>query len=201
MHNQPHKTHLLVPIIQGNQYSDCSGAEELGFAIPINTAQPIAQQLSTQGKVEHSYLGVQMITLTPALKTELDYKLQGKEENQGVLIVKVASGSPAQRAGFKAGHVIHKISNQPVMTVDQVQQMIEASSVGQNIALEIYRDMQSMNLTVTLQAIPTAQVRQYLCAASAHISINIRKERIWISSNLHYKPFRFGFLALLLPVV
>ena len=79
------------------------GAQGLGFAIPINNAQQIAQQLIKGGKAEHAYLGIAMQTLTPELKQELNRNLNTNIRlfnDQGVLIMQVVPGSPADKKWF-----------------------------------------------------------------------------------------------------
>jgi S1-C subfamily serine protease len=92
------------------------GAQGLGFAIPINTAERIANQLVAKGKVEHPFLGIQMVTLTPELKQNINSNPNAGlnvDEDQGVLIAKVMPNSPAAKAGLRAGDVIQKINGQP----------------------------------------------------------------------------------------
>ncbi len=138
------------------------GAQGLGFAIPINTAQQIANQLIRSGKVDHPYLGIQMATLTPALKERLSSDPNSNiriRDNQGVLIVAVARNSPAARAGLRPGDVIRKVGDRAVKTVDEVQQAVENSRVGGNLPVEISREGQGLTLPVVPGAFP-AQASQ-----------------------------------------
>jgi serine protease Do len=139
-----------------------SGAQGLGFAIPINTVQGISQQIITKGKVEHAYLGVQMLTLTPEVKEQLDAQSRGRisvEANQGILIVRVVSNSPADDAGLKAGDVIQSINNQSVTKTEQVQQLVERSQVGSQLTLEFQRGQKSEQVSVKLESLPTQSDR------------------------------------------
>lgn len=134
------------------------GAQGLGFAIPINTAQRIAGQLVAQGKVEHPFLGIQMVTLTPELKQNINSNPNAGlsvEEDQGVLIAKVMTNSPAAKAGLRPGDVIHKINSQPVKDAEDVQKSVEASRVGSNLQVELRRNQKDMNVTVHPGAFPT----------------------------------------------
>ncbi|HHP7230521.1 MAG TPA: HhoA/HhoB/HtrA family serine endopeptidase [Xenococcaceae cyanobacterium] len=118
-------------------------AQGLGFAIPIETAQRIADQLFTKGKAEHPYLGVHMVNLTPEAKQEinrqkaLDFTIT---EDKGVLIVKVVPSSPAEQAGFQVGDTIIKVGDRSVETSLQVQEVVEASEIGQILAIEVIRN-------------------------------------------------------------
>ncbi len=81
-------------------------AQGLGFAIPIETAKRVADQLFAKGKVEHPYLGVQMVDLTPALRKEINQDSDANlkvNQDEGVLIVRVFDSSPAAKAGIQQG--------------------------------------------------------------------------------------------------
>jgi Do/DeqQ family serine protease len=132
-------------------------AQGLGFAIPINTAQRIANQLVTQGKVEHPYLGIQMVTLTPELKKNLNSNPNGGlnvDEEQGVLIAKVMPTSPAAKAGLRAGDVIQKMNGQPVKEAEEIQKFVESTQVGGNLQIELRRNQKDLNITVQPGAVP-----------------------------------------------
>jgi S1-C subfamily serine protease len=134
-----------------------SGAQGLGFAIPINTVQGIAQQLITKGKVEHPYLGVQMVTLTPEIKQQLEIESDGRirvAADRGVLLIRVVPGSPAAEAGLRAGDVIQSINNQAVTKTEEVQQLVERSTVGSQLQVQIQRNQQSARVAVRLEALP-----------------------------------------------
>ncbi len=127
------------------------GAQGLGFAIPINTAQHISDQLIAKGKVEHPYLGIQMVALTPELKQNINSDINSGlsvDEDSGVLVVKVMPDSPATKAGLRAGDVIHQINAQTVTSAETVQQAVENSSVGGQLRLEIHRNGRNLNLAV-----------------------------------------------------
>jgi Do/DeqQ family serine protease len=134
------------------------GAQGLGFAIPINTAQRISNQLITTGKVQHPYLGIQMVGLTPELKQNINSDpnlgLNVTEDN-GVLVVKVVPNSPAAKAGIRPGDVIQKLNGQSVADAGSVQRAVENSQVGGDVRLELRRNGQNLNLGVQPGAFPT----------------------------------------------
>jgi S1-C subfamily serine protease len=134
------------------------GAQGLGFAIPINTAQRIADQLVAKGKVEHPYVGINMISLTPEIKQQVNNDPDGDltlQDDQGVLIARVMRNSPAARAGLRAGDVIRRINGQPVTKAEQVQQSVENASIGGTLQLEVRRNGQTITLTVQPGTFPT----------------------------------------------
>ncbi|MBW4473799.1 MAG: trypsin-like peptidase domain-containing protein [Stenomitos rutilans HA7619-LM2] len=134
------------------------GAQGLGFAIPINQAQRVANQLIATGKVDHPYIGVQMTNLTTATKDALNQDADlgvNVKANQGVVVVGIARRSPAASAGLKAGDVIQAVNGRSVKTADDVQQVIEASKIGANLPIQIDRGGRSLTLTVNPGAFPS----------------------------------------------
>ncbi|MBW4658722.1 MAG: trypsin-like peptidase domain-containing protein [Drouetiella hepatica Uher 2000/2452] len=133
------------------------GAQGLGFAVPINTAKRIGDQLIATGKVEHPYLGVQMATITPDLKTSLNNDPDSPvsvQEDQGIVVLKVMEGSPAAQAGIRAGDVIQKIGGTTVTTADTVQSTVEASKIGEDLPIELRRDGQTLTIGVKPGVLP-----------------------------------------------
>lgn len=126
-----------------------SGAQGLGFAIPINAAQRIAQQLIATGKVEHAYLGVEMVTLTPEVRQEITANNNLRvAADSGVFIATVVPGSPAAEAGLRAGDIIQKINSQAITRSEAVQQIVQNTPVGTPLKLEVNRNNQTLNIEV-----------------------------------------------------
>ncbi|MGI0479842.1 HhoA/HhoB/HtrA family serine endopeptidase [Geminocystis sp. CENA526] len=134
-----------------------ANAQGLGFAIPIETAKRIAQQLEKTGKASHPYLGIQMITLNQdMIKNGNIPQNLGFPINltQGVLIVQVVPNSPAQEAGFMAGDVIFKVGDVPVLTSVDVQEQVDLSIIGEPLEVEIDRQGTTQIMTVRPQEFP-----------------------------------------------
>ena len=129
------------------------GTQGLGFAIPINTAQKVAQQLITTGKVEHPYIGIQMVALTPQVVQQLNGRMQ-IEADRGVLIMSVARRSPAAQAGIQPGDVVQKINAQSINRADEVQRFIEETGVGGKLQIELQRSGRTVAVTVQPQQLP-----------------------------------------------
>ncbi|MFB2974396.1 HhoA/HhoB/HtrA family serine endopeptidase [Aerosakkonema sp. BLCC-F183] len=139
------------------------GAQGLGFAIPINTAQRIAEQLIAKGKVEHPFVGIQMATLTPEIKERIKNASNGQinvDRAQGVLVFRVVRNSPAEKAGLQAGDVIQKVDNQAVTTADKVQQIIETRKVGDSLQMDVQRNGEAKTVQVQLGAFPVRQQQE-----------------------------------------
>ncbi|BAZ08458.1 peptidase S1 and S6 chymotrypsin/Hap [Calothrix sp. NIES-4071] len=134
------------------------GAQGLGFAIPIDTAQRIAQQLVTEGKVVYPYLGVQTLTLTPEVKQRINNYPNSNTRitaDQGTLVVRVVPGSPAARVGIRAGDVIVQINNQPVNDAEQLQQVVEKNGLNNDLRIQVVRNGQNLELTVRPEPLPS----------------------------------------------
>ncbi|MDJ0731385.1 MAG: HhoA/HhoB/HtrA family serine endopeptidase [Crocosphaera sp.] len=130
-------------------------AQGIGFSIPINKAQEIAEQLIAKGTVEHPYLGIQMVEITPEIKQ----KLKGTGElninaDSGILIVQVVPNSPAAAAGLEAGDIIQSIDQQPLKTPSAVQKAVEKVRVGSTIPVEVERNGKLLTLDVKVGVLP-----------------------------------------------
>jgi S1-C subfamily serine protease len=134
-------------------------AQGLGFAIPINTADKIANQLFTKGKADHAFLGIQMIALTPEIKKQINSSIRDVKISldRGVLIGKILPNSPASNSGLKPGDVIAKINAKSVTLPNDVQDIIEGTEIGQELSLEINRSGQTQIIKVKTGSYPTNQ--------------------------------------------
>jgi S1-C subfamily serine protease len=138
------------------------GAQGLGFAIPINTAQQVAQQLIATGRMEHPYIGIQMVSLNPLVKQQINNAPNSRirvEEEQGILVVQVGRGSPAAKAGLRPGDVIQSIDDEFVTKANRVQQILDNAGVGGKLNLAIRRGGQTLALSVQPEQLPDIQTR------------------------------------------
>ncbi|MDB9435236.1 trypsin-like peptidase domain-containing protein [Dolichospermum lemmermannii CS-548] len=123
----------------------------IGFAIPIDKAKVIAAQLQRDGKVAHPYLGVQMVTLTPELAKQNNNdpnSMFAIPEVAGVLVMRVVPNSPAATAGIRRGDVILQINNNPITSAEQLQGVVEDSTLGQALQVKVQRGNQTQMLSV-----------------------------------------------------
>ncbi|NUT12427.1 MAG: PDZ domain-containing protein, partial [Nonomuraea sp.] len=116
--------------------SDAAGGG-VGFAIPVNTAKQVAEQLISSGKVSHAFLGVSVTDATGDVP--------------GALIRQVTANSPAAKAGLKEGDLITKIGDTPVDSGDTVVGQVRGFKPGQQVKITYMRDGQAAEATVTLQ--------------------------------------------------
>ena len=127
------------------------GAQGLGFAIPINKAQQIANQLISKGSVDHPYLGVEMTDLSAATRDLLNRDRSlgiNVQTDRGALITNIIRNSPAAQAGLQKGDVIQTINGQSIASANEVQQAVEASTIGSNLSLQVNRSGQTVTLSI-----------------------------------------------------
>ncbi len=122
------------------------GAQGLCFAISINTAKSVANQLIRYGKVKRAYIGasLQQIGLVPKLRTIHQLKNQ-----QALFITQVESNSPAEKGGLLDGDIIYAFNDQIIETSDQLFKMLTGEKVGQFQYVSILRNNQKKELRVT----------------------------------------------------
>jgi S1-C subfamily serine protease len=135
------------------------GAQGIGFAIPINTAQRVAEQIVTKGKAEHPYLGVQMAELTPEIRDQINQSDAGIKINQdkGIIIINVQRNSPAARAGLRPGDLIESINGTAIQTSRQVQQQVETTTLGSTLEIAVNRNGQTQKLKVKPEPLPARE--------------------------------------------
>jgi serine protease Do len=136
--------------INAQIYSNSGGYQGVSFAIPINLAVQVKDQLVKTGKVAHARLGVQVQTLDQSLADSFNIKVPN-----GALIAKIEPDSAAERAGLKVGDVILKVNDAPIVDAGQLSARIGAAMPGDKAALSIWRDGKTLTLTATIGSATT----------------------------------------------
>ena len=131
-------------------FSRSGGYMGIGFAIPINMARAIEQQLIKSGKVVRGWLGVVIQNIDEDLAKSFDL-----ENTEGVLIAEVSKGSPAEKAGLKEGDVIKKLNGHKIESVDDLRNRIALTRPGTKIELEILRNGKRKTVEVTIGEQPS----------------------------------------------
>jgi len=132
----------------------------IGFAIPINTARDVVDQLREDGEVEHAYLGINGNSITPDLAKALNLPV-----DEGILVQEVVPGGPAEDAGLEGGDtsatidgaefelggdIIVEVEGKPVSGMDEVIDLINEAKPGDKLELTVRRGKGTKTLTVTL---------------------------------------------------
>ena len=117
----------------------------IGFAIPINLAKHVAEELMASGKVTRAWMGVTLADLTPDLAE--GFGLQGQ---QGVLVQSVLPGQPADRAGIRRSDIVVELNGKPVTDTQKFRMEIADMPVGSHVRLVVLRDGHRVPVTIVL---------------------------------------------------
>jgi len=126
-------------------FSRSGGYMGIGFAIPINMAKTIIDQLIKKGSVVRGYLGIKIQPLTSDLAASF-----GITDKRGILVAQVEPGTPADKAGLKQGDVIVSLDNQPVLNVGDFRNTIASSDPSTKRSLGIMRDKKLTQIQITV---------------------------------------------------
>ena len=134
-----------------------ANAQGLGFAIPIETAKRISDELFASGEVQHPYLGIQMMNLNEELKESLNSDPRANfkiEEDEGVIIVRVVPGTPAEKAGLQNGDLVKRIDGTVVEDVTDVQSQVEKGGLDKELQVEVIRAGKLKKIGIQPTALP-----------------------------------------------
>jgi Do/DeqQ family serine protease len=121
----------------------------IGFAIPVNMAKQILNDLIKQGKVVRPWLGISVQDLTPEMIEHFKVK-----EKEGVLVGQVYPGTGAEKAGLTSGDIIRSVDDKATKNVNELVKEIQKKKVGQKVKLNILRDGKEMTIEVVTTAMP-----------------------------------------------
>ena len=128
----------------------------LSFAIPINTARQIADQILQRGYASHPYIGVRLQSLTPQLAREINSSTDECRvpEVNGVVVVDVMANSPADRGGLRPCDLIESVGGTAVRNPSEVQLAVDRGKVNQPLALGVRRGEARQTITVRPAELP-----------------------------------------------
>lgn len=131
--------------INSQIYTRSGGYQGVSFAIPIDVAARIKDQIVATGKVEHARLGVAVQEVNQAFADS--FKL---DKPEGALVSTVEKGSPADRAGLQSGDVIRKLNGEPIISSGDLPALIGMAAPGDTVKLDIWRQGAPRELTARL---------------------------------------------------
>jgi putative serine protease PepD len=123
------------------------GSIGLGFAIPVDLAKTLSDEIIATGSVTHAYFGLGTVPIPPAAAAESGVP-------QGLFVQSVTPGGPAAQAGLREGDVITKINGEPATSTVQLQELTLTKRPGETVELEYWRNGQTATATVTLGTQP-----------------------------------------------
>jgi len=135
-----------------------SNAEGIGFAIPINDVKGLIKTVTTTGKFQQPYLGVRYVSLTNDIASQLDLTVTrgayilSKDDTAGQ--PSVLPGSPAAKAGLKAGDIIQSVNGTNIDATHSLTSLLDQHAVGDTVTLQILRGNEKKNVSVKLEALP-----------------------------------------------
>jgi S1-C subfamily serine protease len=130
-------------IVRGTGSGDV--AEGLGFAIPINTAQAVAQQIIQKGYFARPYMGVRFQPINPDISARYNLAVQW-----GIYVTQVVSGSPADKAGLKEADIIIKLDDTALDESHSYINTLFAYKAGDQVNLSVMRDGKLIQVPITL---------------------------------------------------
>jgi len=129
--------------------SRSGGNQGIGFAIPIDLAKKVANQLTKEGKATHAYLGVLGQTL------DQEYaRTQELETTKGAIMVEVVSDGPAGKAGLRKSDIVVSFGDEPIESMEDLIAAIRKSDVGQKVQITFVRDGKKQGIEVVLAEKP-----------------------------------------------
>jgi len=141
---------INTAILSGNSGPGGEGGSiGIGFAIPINMAKHVMQDLINSGKVTRGYLGVSIYPVTDDFAKEFH-----APDTSGAFVQDVTAGSPADKAGVKYGDIIRKLNGQSIADSAQLRVMVTEMNPRTAVTLDILRDGKPMTVRVTLGELP-----------------------------------------------
>lgn len=132
--------------------SRSGGYQGIGFAIPINLAKNVRDQLVSDGAVHRGFLGIMIQPLTPELAESF-----GLADTKGVLIGDVTRDSPAGKAGVQSGDIIVQLNGKPVERAGAFRNRVAMFAPGTDVTLTVLRDGQRKTIPVTLGELPSQE--------------------------------------------
>ncbi|MDP3761032.1 MAG: DegQ family serine endoprotease [Ramlibacter sp.] len=154
-------------------YSRSGGYQGVSFAIPIDVATRVKDQIVATGKVQHARLGVTVQEVNQALADS--FKLDRPE---GALVASVEKGSPAEKAGLQPGDVIRKANGQAIVASGDLPALVSLSTPGSRLQLEVWRQGRKVDLTAQLasasEKVAKAEPREQAAAAGGKLGLALR---------------------------
>jgi Do/DeqQ family serine protease len=132
-----------------------AAGQGIGFAIPINMAKSVVQQLINKGKVSRGWLGVSIQPVTDEIAASF-----GLKKTSGALVNAVVAGSPAARAGIRQGDIIIGLDGKEVRDVNQLQRLVADTPVGKSVEVRAIREGTEIKLSLKLGNSESAEAKQ-----------------------------------------
>jgi len=127
-------------------FTKSGGSEGIGFAIPIDAAKKVVDEIIKYGKVRNVWIGVRTWEITPYVAERL-----GTNDRNGLYVSVIERGSPADKAGVKVGDIIRRVNGTPIRDVDEAYRALFGANVGDTITLTVERDGKNLTMKLLLE--------------------------------------------------
>jgi len=157
-------------------YSRSGGYMGIGFAIPINMALNIKDQLIKHGKVMRGKVGVYISEISEKLAKKF-----GLNSGKGIMIAEVMRGSSGEKAGLKAGDIVTHLNNKEINSSGQFRNQVSLTPIGQTIELSILRDGKNQKISVEIESLDDPQEKRSakrISSASYGLSVQDLTDRL-----------------------
>ena len=129
-----------------------SGSIGIGFAIPSNSAKIVIDQLIEFGETKRGWLGVRIQDVTKEIA-----EVENLDKPRGALVASVASNSPSEKAGVKAGDIILEFDGKPIQEMKQLPAIVAKTKVGKKVNVKIWRNKKEIEKTIILGRLETSE--------------------------------------------
>jgi serine protease Do len=172
-------------------FSQGGGNVGIGFAIPVNMAQGIIEQLKNEGQVTRGWLGVGIQDITPELG-----EYYGVKDKNGVLVTQVFKGDPADKSGIKTGDVIVAVDGKKVSSSRDLSRTIANTTVGERTPISILRagEGQTLYVELTRRADSEAPVKPQL-QSTDKLGLKLKALEPEMASHLGYSEDEKGVVV------
>ena len=127
------------------------GAQGLGFAVPINLAQDVVEQLLTTGRITRAFLGIGMADIEPEVARQF-----GLPVTEGIIVTTVGQGTPAARAGIANGDIITRMGDTPIRQGGDLRRALRGLRPGDTVTITVVRERGTRTITARLIEAPTS---------------------------------------------
>jgi len=150
-----------------------AAGQGIGFAIPVNMAKQIVEQLIKKGSVTRAWLGVAIQPVTEDIAASF-----GLQKAKGALIADVMAGSPAEKAGLKQGDILVTFDGKEIKDARHLQLAVASAPIGKQLVAEIYRDGQLQKITLQLASGESAEAKKPRPAKTAAVWLGLDVEEL-----------------------
>ena len=163
-------------------YSRTGGNIGIGFAIPINMAKSVIEQLKTTGKVTRGWLGVMIQNVSQDLAKQF-----GLDKPIGALIGEVSPGSPAEKAGILPGDIIIEYKGKEIAQMNMLPALVAETPIGEKVDVTLIRDGKKKTVTITVAKLEEDELAEAEAAQESVLGLTVQQLTPELAQSLKIK--------------